>query len=85
MLLTEAAFVLSSLPHIQLRLSSNQKKLELVVVPAIVPAALASLSEYVEAFNLDGSDSHWNMRRDMKLGRTIGQVFQTTDDILITR
>ena len=69
----------------QLRLSSNKKKLELVAVPSFVPPALAALSEYVEGFNLDGSDSHWNMRRDMKLGRTIGQVFQTTDDILITR
>jgi hypothetical protein len=56
-----------------------------VAVPGCLPAAFANLGEYVEPFNLDGTDSHWNIRRDLRIGRMVGQVFQTTDDILIVR
>jgi hypothetical protein len=72
-------------PFVQLRESSDRRLLELVALPAWLPAALASFS-YYEAYPLDSSSGTWTMRRDIPtLGRSRGQIFMTTDNILIFR
>jgi hypothetical protein len=40
---------------------------------------------YSEYFNSDSSKAHWALRRDISLGRSEGQMFMTTDGILIFR
>lgn len=69
----------------QLRESSDRRLLELVALPSWLPAALANFS-YYEAYPLDSSSGTWTMRRDIPtLGRTRGQIFMTTDNILVFR
>lgn len=40
---------------------------------------------YSEYFNVDSTRAHWALRRDISLGRSEGQMFMTTDGILIFR
>jgi hypothetical protein len=40
--------------------------------PRSIP--LGPLSRYVETFAKDGSTTAWNMRRDIAVGRTTGQL-----------
>lgn len=69
----------------QLRESSDRRLLELVALPSWLPAALANFS-YYEAYPLDSAPGTWTMRRDIPtLGRSRGQLFMTTDNILVFR
>jgi hypothetical protein len=43
--------------------------------PRSIP--LGPLSRYVETFRKDGAPTTWNMRRDIKMGRSTGQMFFT--------
>jgi len=51
--------------------------------PGSIP--LGPLSRYVEPFAKDGSTTHWAMRRDIKMGRTSGQLYFTACGTLIFR
>jgi hypothetical protein len=59
------------------------KQLILTASPALI--AIPGVSSYHEYFNLDSTLSHWALRRDISLGRSEGQMFMTTDGILIFR
>jgi len=75
-----------SIPGLLFRESSDKKQLEMSATPSFLPRIPGlPMDAYCEYFNMDGSDSHWNMRRDLRLGKHIGQLYMTTDDILIMR
>lgn len=48
-------------------------------------AAVPGVVNYTEYFNKDNSTASWTLRRDIKLGKTVGQMFMTTDGLLILR
>jgi hypothetical protein len=49
----------------------------LIAVPGVV--------NYTEYFNKDNSTASWALRRDIKFGKTVGQMFMTTEGLLILR
>ncbi|KAI8468804.1 MAG: hypothetical protein J3K34DRAFT_425963 [Monoraphidium minutum] len=51
--------------------------------PKSIP--LGPLSRYVETFNKDGSQTYWSMRRDIKVGRSVGQMYFTACGTLVFR
>ena len=55
----------------------------LTAKPRSIP--LGPLSRYVETFAKDGSPTSWNLRRDVRFGRSEGQVFFTACGALIFR
>jgi hypothetical protein len=65
----------------QLREVGNQLLLHaqptLLAIPGIV--------NYTEYYNKDQSPSNWTLRRDIKIGKTMGQMYMTTDGVLIFR
>lgn len=65
----------------QLRVEGKQ--LLLTASPNII--AIPGVANYHEYFNLDSTREHWALRRDISLGRSEGQLFMTTDGILIMR
>lgn len=58
-------------------------QMQLTAAPDIL--AFPGVVAYTEVFNTDSSLNLWGMRRDVRLGRTRGQMFMTTDGILIFR
>lgn len=58
-------------------------QLVLTASPNII--AIPGIANYHEYYNLDSTKSHWALRRDISLGRSEGQMFMTTDGILIFR
>lgn len=70
-----------SIPGMWLREVGSQLLLHaqptLLAIPGIV--------NYTEYYNKDQSPSHWTLRRDIKIGKTMGQMFMTTDGVLIFR
>jgi hypothetical protein len=58
-------------------------QLVLTATPSII--AIPGVMSYSEYFNSDSSKAHWALRRDISLGRSEGQMFMTTDGILIFR
>eukprot|EP00879_Flechtneria_rotunda_P003513 GHRR01003744.1.p1 GENE.GHRR01003744.1~~GHRR01003744.1.p1 ORF type:complete len:387 (+),score=108.88 GHRR01003744.1:675-1835(+) len=48
-------------------------------------AVLPGVVNYTEYYNKDSSPCSWTLRRDIKIGRTTGQMFMTTDGVLIFR
>jgi hypothetical protein len=51
--------------------------------PAAIP--LGPLSRYVETFSKDGTPTSWALRRDIKMGRSTGQMYFTACGTLIFR
>jgi hypothetical protein len=47
--------------------------------------AIPGIVNYTEYYNKDQSPSHWTLRRDIKIGKTMGQMYMTTDGVLIFR
>lgn len=66
---------------VQLRVEGNQ--LLLTATPQII--AIPGVVNYHEYYNLDSTPTTWALRRDISLGRSTGQMFMTTDGILIFR
>eukprot|EP00878_Enallax_costatus_P036011 GHUV01040284.1.p2 GENE.GHUV01040284.1~~GHUV01040284.1.p2 ORF type:complete len:147 (+),score=33.50 GHUV01040284.1:337-777(+) len=50
-----------------------------------LPGIPSAITKYTETYNKDQTPSSWNMRRDIRVGKTVGQMFMTTDGILILR
>lgn len=57
--------------------------LTMTAKPRSIP--LGPLSRYVETFSKDGSTTAWTMRRDVKIGRSTGQMYFTECGTLIFR
>ena len=71
---------------LQFQLTPDKKTLEMRSIMDFVPAFLVAMgADYVENFPLDGSKASWYQRRDLVVGKHYGQVFMTTDDMLILR
>lgn len=70
-----------SIPGMWLRVEGNQ--LLLTATPQII--AIPGVVNYHEYFNVDSTPTTWALRRDISLGRSQGQMFMTTDGILIFR
>ncbi|KAI8463214.1 MAG: hypothetical protein J3K34DRAFT_475418 [Monoraphidium minutum] len=70
-----------SIPGIWLQDGPHQ--LTMTAKPRSIP--LGPLSRYVETFAKDGGETHWNMRRDIKVGRSSGRMYFTTCGTLIFR
>jgi len=70
-----------SIPGMWLRVEGNQ--LVLTATPQII--AIPGVVSYSEYYNLDSTPTTWALRRDISLGRSRGQMFMTTDGILIFR
>jgi hypothetical protein len=47
--------------------------------------AIPGIVNYTEYYNKDQSPSNWTLRRDIKIGKTMGQMYMTTDGVLIFR
>jgi hypothetical protein len=58
-------------------------QMQLTATPSFM--AIPGAVSYCEFFNTDSTPAHWALRRDIRLGRTEGQMFMTTDGILIFR
>lgn len=65
----------------QLRVEGDQ--LILTATPNII--AIPGVMNYHEYFKTDSTLTSWALRRDISLGRSQGQMFMTTDGILIFR
>eukprot|EP00878_Enallax_costatus_P019118 GHUV01020158.1.p2 GENE.GHUV01020158.1~~GHUV01020158.1.p2 ORF type:complete len:116 (+),score=27.41 GHUV01020158.1:472-819(+) len=50
-----------------------------------LPGIPSAITNYTEYYNLDQTPSNWCLRRDLRVGKTIGQMFMTTSGILILR
>ncbi|KAF8062064.1 hypothetical protein HT031_004324 [Scenedesmus sp. PABB004] len=70
-----------SIPGMWLRDVGNQ--LLLHAQPTIM--AIPGIVNYTEYYNKDQSPESWTLRRDIKVGKTTGQMFMTTDGLLIFR
>lgn len=55
----------------------------LTATPSII--AIPGVMNYHEYYNVDSTRAHWALRRDISLGRSEGQMFMTTDGILVFR
>jgi hypothetical protein len=65
------------------QLDDGPSCLTITAKPRAIPAG--PLSRYVETFPKDGSAGTWAMRRDVRIGRSTGQVFFTSCGTLIFR
>eukprot|EP00775_Hariotina_reticulata_P004909 gene4909-5153_t len=70
-----------SIPGMLLREEGDQLLLTAQPALPLVPG----LAAYTEYYNKDGSPASWTLRRDVSIGKTTGQMFMTTDGILIFR
>jgi len=78
--------LVESVSGILLQLTPDKKVLEMRSIMDFVPSFLVAMgADYCEPFPLDGSKASWYQRRDLVVGKHIGQIFMTTDDILILR
>jgi hypothetical protein len=59
------------------------KQLVLTARPNII--AIPGVMDYSEYFELNSTKAHWALRRDISLGRSEGEMYMTTDGILIFR
>lgn len=59
------------------------EQLLLHATPTIV--AVPGIVNYTEYYNKDNSTASWTLRRDIKIGKTVGQMFMTTEGLLIFR
>lgn len=50
-----------------------------------LPGIPSAITKYTEYYNKDQSPNSWAMRRDIRVGKTVGQMFSTTDGLLILR
>ncbi len=50
-----------------------------------LPGIPAAITKYTEYYNKDQSPNSWAMRRDIRVGKTVGQMYMTTDGMLILR
>ena len=55
----------------------------LTAKPRSIP--LGPLSRYVETYSKDFTTTYWNMRRDIRMGRSTGQMYFTACGTLIFR
>lgn len=65
----------------QLREEGNQMLLH--ATPTLL--AIPGIVNYTEYYNKDQSPASWTLRRDIKVGKTTGQMFMTEDGLLILR
>lgn len=55
-------------------------------LPAILDSMHPGLPRYTETYDKsNATEPSWSMRRDLRLGSTSGQIFMTTDGMLILR
>lgn len=66
-----------------LQMREEGDQLLLTAQPAL--PLVPGLAAYTEYYNKDGSPASWTLRRDVSIGKTTGQMFMTTDGILIFR
>lgn len=71
----------ASIPGIWLQ--ETDKSFTVTVKPRFLPAGLPRYTETYDKTN--ATEPHWPMRRDLRLGTTSGQIFMTTDGMLILR
>ena len=67
-------------PHKTTQIQETATTLSITARPLAIP-----LSRYVEPFSKAGGQTHWGMRRDVRLGRSMGELFYTTCGTLIFR
>eukprot|EP00878_Enallax_costatus_P000460 GHUV01000552.1.p1 GENE.GHUV01000552.1~~GHUV01000552.1.p1 ORF type:complete len:402 (+),score=80.93 GHUV01000552.1:142-1347(+) len=70
-----------SIPGMWLR--DVDKQMLLHATPTII--AIPGVMNYTEYFNKDHTPASWTLRRDIRVGKTVGQMFMTTDGLLILR
>ncbi|KAF6263068.1 hypothetical protein COO60DRAFT_1699000 [Scenedesmus sp. NREL 46B-D3] len=70
-----------SIPGMWLREVGDQ--LLLHAQPTVL--AIPGIVNYTEYYNKDQSPSSWTLRRDIRIGKTMGQMYMTTDGVLIFR
>lgn len=70
-----------SIPGMWLREEGNQMLLH--ATPTLL--AIPGIVNYTEYYNKDQSPASWTLRRDIKVGKTTGQMFMTEDGLLILR
>jgi len=66
-----------------LQMREEGDQLLLIAQPGL--PVMPGLAAYTEYYNKDSSLSSWTLRRDVSIGKTTGQMFMTTDGILIFR
>eukprot|EP00878_Enallax_costatus_P001423 GHUV01001573.1.p1 GENE.GHUV01001573.1~~GHUV01001573.1.p1 ORF type:complete len:362 (+),score=102.12 GHUV01001573.1:561-1646(+) len=71
-----------SIPGSWFRVVGNQM---LMHASPSLPGIPSAITNYTEYYNLDQTPSNWCLRRDLRVGKTIGQMFMTTSGILILR
>lgn len=72
-----------SIPGMWIREDASANQLLLTASPTLL--AIPGVVNYTEYFNKDSTLTTWTLRRDIHIGRTQGQMFMTTDGILIFR
>ena len=65
------------------QLNDKPTSLVLTAKPRSIP--LGPLSRYVETYSKDFTTTYWNMRRDIRMGRSTGQMYFTACGTLIFR
>lgn len=71
----------ASIPGIWLQ--ETDKGFTVTVKPAFLPPGLPRYTETYDKSN--ATEPCWSMRRDLRLGTTSGQIFMTTDGMLVLR
>lgn len=58
---------------------------QLLVTATPTIMALPGMVNYNEYYNTDSTQTMWHLRRDISIGRSQGQMYMTTDGILVFR